>query len=120
MLQKNDRKGLSSYNIYIFAKKQKQKQEQAISIMKLRRKNLSIPLYMQILAGMAVGIIIGLIALYVNAETLVTHWVTPWGQLFIRLLRLIAIPLIFVTLVKGIAGLKDISKFSKLGIKTLL
>jgi Na+/H+-dicarboxylate symporter len=88
--------------------------------MKIQRKTLSIPLYMQILVGMALGIIIGLTATYVNAENFVASWFTPWGQLFIRLLRLIAIPLIFVTLVKGIAGLKDISKFSRLGIKTLL
>ncbi|MDR3180683.1 MAG: dicarboxylate/amino acid:cation symporter [Prevotellaceae bacterium] len=88
--------------------------------MKPQRKHLSIPLYLQILAGMIAGIIIGLVAIYVNAETLVAHWIVPWGQLFIRLLQLIAIPLIFVTLVKGVAGLKDISKFSKLGVKTLL
>ncbi|MDR1645101.1 MAG: dicarboxylate/amino acid:cation symporter [Tannerellaceae bacterium] len=88
--------------------------------MKTQRKHLSFPLYLQILAGMVVGIMIGLAAIYTNGETFVAHWVTPWGELFIRMLRLIAIPLIFVTLVKGIAGLKDISKFSKLGIKTLL
>ncbi|MDR1557281.1 MAG: dicarboxylate/amino acid:cation symporter [Tannerellaceae bacterium] len=88
--------------------------------MNMQRKRQAIPLYMQILLGMGVGIILGVIALYVNAETFISNWITPWGQLFIRMLRLIAIPLIFVTLVKGIAGLKDISKFSRLGIKTLL
>jgi Na+/H+-dicarboxylate symporter len=87
--------------------------------MKLQQKPFSFPLYMQILAGMVAGIIIGLAAIWVSAETLVADWVAPWGQLFIRLLRLIAIPLIFVTLVKGIAGLKDIGKFSRLGIRTL-
>ncbi|MDR1344654.1 MAG: dicarboxylate/amino acid:cation symporter [Tannerellaceae bacterium] len=88
--------------------------------MRRQRKKLSAPLYLQILAGMLLGIIIGLTATYVNAGNFITNWITPWGQLFIRLLRLIAVPLIFVTLVKGIAGLKDISRFSKLGIKTLL
>jgi Na+/H+-dicarboxylate symporter len=75
---------------------------------------------MQILLGMIAGIIIGIIALSLDAERFVGHWVTPWGQLFIRLLQLIAIPLIFVTLVKGIAGLKDVGQFSRLGIRTLL
>jgi Na+/H+-dicarboxylate symporter len=88
--------------------------------MNTKRKHRSIPLYLQILLGMVAGIIIGLTALYVNAETFIGNWITPWGQLFIRMLRLIAIPLIFVTLVRGIAGLKDISKFSRLGVKTLL
>jgi Na+/H+-dicarboxylate symporter len=88
--------------------------------MNMPKKHHSVPLYLQILLGMGAGIVIGSTALYLNAETLVGNWITPWGQLFIRMLRLIAIPLIFVTLVKGIAELKDISKFSRLGIKTLL
>ncbi|MDR1357570.1 MAG: dicarboxylate/amino acid:cation symporter [Tannerellaceae bacterium] len=83
-------------------------------------KKLSVPLYLQILAGMVLGIIVGLTAIYAGGGGFVVDWITPWGQLFIRMLRLIAIPLIFVTLVKGIAGLKDISKFSGLGIRTLL
>ncbi|MDR1881144.1 MAG: dicarboxylate/amino acid:cation symporter [Tannerellaceae bacterium] len=85
-----------------------------------KTKRLTIPLYLQILLGMVAGIVIGITALFIHAETAVSHWVTPWGQLFIRMLQLIAIPLIFVTLVKGVSGLKDISKFSKLGTKTLL
>jgi Na+/H+-dicarboxylate symporter len=88
--------------------------------MNKQRKYFSIPLYMKILLGMAVGIVIGLVALYTDGETFVSRWVIPWGQLFIRLLRLIAIPLIFVTLIKGVGGLNDIGKFSKLGIKTLI
>jgi Na+/H+-dicarboxylate symporter len=88
--------------------------------MNIRNKLLSIPLYMQILLGMIIGIIAGIIALYVHAESFITNWIAPWGQLFIRLLQLIAIPLIFVTLVKGVSGLKDVGKFSRLGTRTLL
>jgi Na+/H+-dicarboxylate symporter len=88
--------------------------------MNVRNKLLSIPLYMQILLGMIIGIIIGIIALYVRAESFIGNWIAPWGQLFIRLLQLIAIPLIFATLVKGVTGLKDVGKFSKLGTRTLL
>jgi Na+/H+-dicarboxylate symporter len=55
-----------------------------------------------------------------HVEGWVTLWIKPWGSLFIRLLQLIAVPLIFVTLVKGVAGLQDVSRFSKLGGKTLL
>ena len=44
----------------------------------------------------------------------------PWGQLFIRLLQLIAIPLIFVSLIKGIMGLEGIKSFSRLGTKTIV
>ena len=78
------------------------------------------PLYIQILIGMVVGIIIGFIATHTGSATLVKDWIQPWGQLFIRLLQLIAIPLVFISLVKGVTGLKDISRFSKLGGRTIL
>jgi Na+/H+-dicarboxylate symporter len=69
---------------------------------------------------MVLGIILGLAALALHGEQFITDWIKPWGELFIRLLQLIAVPLIFVTLVKGVAGLKEISRFSKLGGKTML
>ena len=88
--------------------------------MTLRQKISDIPLYLQILIGMITGIIIGLIALQVDGgDTFIRHWIQPWGQIFIRLLQLIAIPLVFISLIKGMTGLKDISKFSRIGGKTI-
>jgi Na+/H+-dicarboxylate symporter len=79
------------------------------------------PLYAQILVGMGLGVAIGFAALSLTGgDTFVAHWVKPWGDLFVRLLQLIAVPLIFVTLVKGVMGLKDIHSFSRLGGKTML
>ncbi|MDD3969384.1 MAG: dicarboxylate/amino acid:cation symporter, partial [Proteiniphilum sp.] len=52
--------------------------------------------------------------------TFVGDWIAPFGTIFIRLLKLIAIPLIFTSLVKGIADLKDISSFRHIGIRTIL
>ena len=80
---------------------------------------IKIPVYLQILLGMCIGIIAGLIALQVNGHQLVTNWIKPWGQIFIRLLQLVAVPLVFISLVRGVIGLGDISKFSKLGLKTI-
>ena len=77
------------------------------------------PIYLQILAGMCIGIAAGLVALSVNGQQFVIDWVKPWGQLFIRLLQLVAVPLVFVSLVKGVIGMSDISTFSKLGLKTI-
>lgn len=79
----------------------------------------SLPLYLQILIGMVLGIVIGFVALKMDNARFVQHWIVPWGQIFIRLLQMIAIPLIFVSLVKGVIGLKDISKFSRIGGKTI-
>jgi len=69
---------------------------------------------------MIAGVIIGLIALWFNGEQFIQNWIRPWGQLFIRLLQLIAVPLVFITLVKGVTGLKDITRLSRLGGKTIL
>ena len=75
---------------------------------------------MQILAGMIIGVIIGIAAIQINGEKFIQDWIRPWGQIFIRLLQLIAIPLVFISLIKGVTGLKDISKFSRIGGKTVL
>ncbi|MDR1895665.1 MAG: dicarboxylate/amino acid:cation symporter [Prevotellaceae bacterium] len=85
-----------------------------------KRKRFSFPLYMQILFGMIAGILIGIIAVQFNGERFIQNWIYPWGRLFIRLLQLIAVPLIFVTLIKGLTGLKDISTFSRMGGKALI
>ena len=80
---------------------------------------IKIPVYLQILIGMCIGIIAGVVALNANGQQTVTDWVKPWGQIFIRLLQLIAVPLVFISLVKGVIGLTDISRFSKMGLKTV-
>lgn len=85
-----------------------------------KKKTFTFPLYLQILLGMLAGIGIGIIAVYTNGEKFVQDWIRPWGQIFIRLLQLIAIPLVFISLVKGVTGLNDIKKFSRLGGKTIL
>lgn len=92
--------------------------------MEIGKKRLRLPLYIQILLGMVAGIILGILALQFDTARFdgiqfVQYWIRPWGQLFIRLLQLIAIPLVFISLVKGVTGLKDISKFSRLGGKTI-
>lgn len=84
-----------------------------------RKKKRKTPLYIRILLGMILGIVAGVIALYLNGANFVTDWVKPWGTIFIRLLQLIAVPLVFISLLKGVTGLKDISRFSRLGGRTI-
>ncbi|GHT13767.1 glutamate:proton symporter [Bacteroidia bacterium] len=87
----------------------------------MTQKKKKFPLYLQILAGMILGIILGIIALqFKGGIPFIQHWIYPWGKLFIRLLQLIAVPLIIVSLVKGMIGLKDITAFSKMGGRAIL
>jgi Na+/H+-dicarboxylate symporter len=85
-----------------------------------KNKQKRIPLYVQILIGMIAGVIIGFVALRMNGVEFIRNWIYPWGQIFIRLLQLIAIPLVFISLIKGIIGLKNISSFSRMGGKTIV
>ena len=79
------------------------------------------PLHWQIVIGMAAGVLFGfVISMFPFGKAFVIDWISPFGTIFIRLLKLIAIPLIFVSLVKGIADLKDISKFKDIGIRTVI
>ncbi|HUX53699.1 MAG TPA: dicarboxylate/amino acid:cation symporter [Williamwhitmania sp.] len=77
------------------------------------------PLYAKILIGMVLGLIWGLIAVWIGASQFTADWVKPFGVIFLNLLKLIAIPLIFVSLVKGISGLSDITRLSRIGLKTI-
>ncbi|CAI9429805.1 Glutamate-aspartate carrier protein [Candidatus Ornithobacterium hominis] len=77
-------------------------------------------LHWQILLGMASGVVFGyLITLWSGGKDFVSDWVAPVGTIFINLLKLIAIPLILASLVKGISDLKDISKFKNIGFRTI-
>ncbi len=75
-------------------------------------------LHWKILIGMVLGVVFGVVATYFDAQVFVTHWIKPWGTIFINLLKLIAIPLILVSLIKGIVDLHDISKFKTMGLRT--
>jgi Na+/H+-dicarboxylate symporter len=83
-------------------------------------KKIRVPVYMQIFLGMSAGILAGMIAMRTGGESFVGDWVKPWGKVFIRLLQLVAVPLVFISLIKGVAGLSDISRFSRIGLKTVL
>lgn len=80
----------------------------------------SIPLHWKILIGMVAGILIGVVALqFGDGQEWVADWVKPFGTIFINVLKLLAIPLIIASLIKGVSDLKDLSSLSNLGIRTI-
>ncbi|MCB0640051.1 MAG: dicarboxylate/amino acid:cation symporter [Phaeodactylibacter sp.] len=77
-------------------------------------------LHWQILIGMGLGVAIGIgLSFLTWGPQFVLNWIKPFGSMFISLLKLIAVPLIIVSLVKGVSDLNDITKFSKIGLRTL-
>jgi len=77
-------------------------------------------LHWQILIGMLLGLLFGFLALQLGWKQFVADWIKPLGTIFVKLLKLIAVPLIVASLIKGISDLKDISKFKNIGVKTIL
>ncbi|WP_460218985.1 dicarboxylate/amino acid:cation symporter [Psychroserpens sp. MEBiC05023] len=76
-------------------------------------------LHWQILIGMLLGLVFGFIMLQIGGKEFTQDWINPIGAIFVKLLKLIAIPLILASLIKGISDLKDISKFKNIGLRTI-
>ena len=81
-------------------------------------KNIS--LHWKILIGMVLGVLFGFVMSTVNGGgVFISNWIKPFGTIFINSLKLIAIPLILASLIKGVSDLKDISKLSSMGTITI-
>ena len=81
----------------------------------------NLPLHWKIIIGMFMGIIFGLgLSFFPAGKIFISNFIKPFGTIFINLLKLIAIPLILASLIKGVSDLKDISKLSKMGGRTII
>lgn len=79
-----------------------------------------IALHWQIVIGMVLGVLVGvLMTQFDGGKEIIRDWVKPFGTIFINSLKLIAVPLILASLIKGVSDLKDISKLSKMGGRTI-
>ncbi len=79
-----------------------------------------IPLFVKIFIGIIGGVLFALLLLqFEGGNKLIHDWIKPFGTIFINLLKLIAVPLILASLIKGISDLKDISKLSTMGFRTI-
>jgi Na+/H+-dicarboxylate symporter len=76
-------------------------------------------LHWKILIGMALGVLVGIIAATTGSKEFIVDWVKPFGTIFINLLKLIAMPLIIASLLKGVSDLKEISQLSRMGGRTI-
>ncbi|CAN0294094.1 Na+/H+-dicarboxylate symporter [Arenibacter algicola] len=77
-------------------------------------------LHWRILIGMLLGLLFGVLMLYTSGGKLfIQNWINPFGIIFINLLKLIAIPLILASIIKGISDLKDIAQFKTIGFRSV-
>ncbi|MEZ4898600.1 MAG: dicarboxylate/amino acid:cation symporter [Saprospiraceae bacterium] len=79
----------------------------------------SLALHWQIMLGLILGIVFGAISVQLGWTPFVKDWIKPFGTIFINCLKVIAVPLILVSLIKGVSDLKDLSKLSQMGVRTV-
>ncbi|MCU0318104.1 MAG: dicarboxylate/amino acid:cation symporter [Amoebophilaceae bacterium] len=78
-----------------------------------------IALHIQILIGMASGLAFALLSVKLGWSTsLTTNYIKPFGTVFLNSLKMVAIPLVFVSLVVGVTSIEDVTKLSRIGGKT--
>lgn len=69
---------------------------------------------------MLLGLVLGTVFGTFISESFATDYIKPFGDLFIRLIRMVVVPLVFATIISGVAGIADISKLGRVAVKTLL
>jgi len=79
----------------------------------------NLPLHWKIIIGLVLGLGYGILAATSGWGTFTSHWIAPFGTIFINLLKLIAVPLVLASLVTGVASLSDLKKLSRIGGKTI-
>jgi Na+/H+-dicarboxylate symporter len=79
----------------------------------------NIPLHWKIIIGLVIGVIWAFVSSYLGWNQFTIDWIDPFGTIFIRILKFIAVPLVLFSIISGISGLTDVSRLGKLGVKTL-
>lgn len=88
------------------------------------KKGKKLKLFHKIFIGLFLGIILGAIFSAIGKDHKTIVMITPWlgllGDLFLRLIRMVVVPLVFFSIISGVANLNEITKLRSVGIKTLL
>ena len=79
-------------------------------------KKPKIRLAWQMMIGLALGVVVGALVEQETAKT----FLQPLGDLFIRLIRMVVVPLVLATIIAGAAGISDTSKLGRVATKTLI
>ncbi len=82
-------------------------------------KKKKLPLHWRIIIGLVLGIIYSFASSYMGWNRFTLDWIDPWGDIFIRLLKFIAVPLVLFSIISGVASLPDPSRLGRMGAKTL-
>ena len=77
------------------------------------------PLHVRIIVGVLAGVVFAILSSALGFSQFTIDWIDPFGTIFIRALKMIAVPLVLFSIIKGITGLHDVNKLGRLGLKTI-
>ena len=80
---------------------------------------MKLELHWKIIIGLTLGLLFGMLAATQGWGVFVSNWISPFGKIFINLLKLIAVPLVLSSLITGVASLSDLKKLSRIGGRTI-
>lgn len=78
-----------------------------------------IPLHWQVIAGIVLGALYAWLSIQLGWNQFTIYYIKPLGDIFINVLKLIAVPMVLFSVILGVTSLKDINKLGKMGLKTL-
>ena len=77
------------------------------------------PLHVRLIVGLLAGVVFAILSSALGFSQFTIDWIDPFGTIFIRALKMIAVPLVLFSIIKGITGLHDVNKLGRLGLKTI-
>ena len=80
---------------------------------------MKLELHWKLIIGLVLGLAFGVVAEKQGWVNFVSNWISPFGKIFINLLKLIAVPLVLSSLITGVASLSDLKKLSRIGGRTI-
>ncbi|MEZ7837122.1 MAG: dicarboxylate/amino acid:cation symporter [Flavobacteriales bacterium] len=85
----------------------------------MSKENKGIAMHWQVIIGLLLGIVYAWMSIQFGWNEFTLNWIQPFGDIFINLLKLIAVPLVLFSIISGVASLGDMRKLGRMGIKTL-
>jgi Na+/H+-dicarboxylate symporter len=83
-------------------------------------KKRKLALHWQIIIGLLLGVIWAILSSHFGWSEFTLNWINPFGEIFINLLKLIAVPLVLFSIIGGVTGIGDPEKLGRMGFKTLM
>lgn len=79
-----------------------------------------IALHWQVIIGLLVGVVYAWMSVTLGWNEFTLNYIKPFGDIFINLLKLIAVPLVLFSIISGVSSLGDVKKLGRMGLRTLL